>query len=295
VIFDSEKGRRRLQAIVPVFLIASLLQVPAARAEDERPMRSEDVVRMLVRGAETSAVLEAIRTRPAEFDLSPEIQDELQLAGVPDEVIQAMVARMAELAPAPVVTEAEASTAPVATKPMLRISLVGAGSDGRRHKLRVKGHVDARLREAWRLDPAAEGEAIEDLAIYLACRSATHVPDHWRSKSPLGRDFISMPRHRMLDFVSAADREDDDEGAVVIDLPLNLEVALEPGEMHDLSLGLAVRVSGRYYRWTDDVWDELPFDAGGVELRAQIHGDAKGRIDSLEVQFDRSFSVESKD
>ena len=42
------------------------------------------------------------------------------------------------------------------------------------------------------------------LAVVLLCRTATHVPDHWRNQTPLGRDFSSVPRHRLLAFLAGA-------------------------------------------------------------------------------------------
>ena len=50
----------------------SLAEAPAT------PMRTEDVVRMLVTGASTSETVEAIRSRDVDFDLSTEMLDELR-------------------------------------------------------------------------------------------------------------------------------------------------------------------------------------------------------------------------
>jgi len=291
--------KRRIAArlIAVALAIGAAVPFPSAQAGDERPMRSEDVVRMLVGGAQTDELLEAIRTRPAEFDLSPELQEELRLAGVPKGVIRAMLERMAELEPEPTDPVVEGPVDAVDSAPLLRIRLAPADGDRPPQRVRVEGQVNLRLMAAWQLDPAAEGSAFEDLALYLACRSATHVPDHWRSKSPLGRDFISMPRHRLLAFVSATEQRggDGDARGLVLELPPVLEVALEPGELHDLSLGLALQVSGRYYRWIDDVWDELVSGTDGAELRAEIRGAADGRIDALEVRFDRTFTPATDD
>jgi len=62
-------------------------------------MRTEDVVRMLVTGTSTSEAVAAIRSRDVDFNLSEEMLDELRLAGVPDEVIEAMKERQIELHP----------------------------------------------------------------------------------------------------------------------------------------------------------------------------------------------------
>jgi len=247
---------------------------------------------MLVRGVPNEEILIAIRTRPGLFDVSPDMQEELRLAGVSDELIQAMIDRMAELNPAPESTEdpVEELQETAVSVPALRVWLDPQPEDGKPTILRVQGLVNFNLREAWQLDAAAEGTAFEDLALFVVCRTATHVPDHWRSKSPLGRDFVSMPRHRMLLFLTAAeeDREAVADGNLKLELPPSLEIDLSPGEAHDLSLGIALQVAGRYLRWTDDTWDELTLDPAGNEIRAEVQGRRDGQITGLEVRFNRN-------
>ena len=263
-----------------------------APAEEEASMRTEDVVRMLVRGLPAEEIIAAIRTRPALFDVSPDMQEELRLAGVSDEVIQAMADRMVELNPEPVAAEDSGAEAQetVVTEPALRVWLDPQREEDKPSILRVKGVVDFRLRQAWQLDAAAEETPFEDLALYLVCRAATHVPDHWRSKSPMGRDFISMPRHRMLLFLTATEGnlEASEDGTLELELPPSLEIDLLPGESHDLSLGIALQATGRYMRWTDDTWDELLLDPDGSEIRAEIIGGREGQITELEVRFNRN-------
>jgi hypothetical protein len=282
----------RSAALAASFALALALFAPAATNADDAPMRTEDVVRLLVQGSSTEEILSAIRSRPAVFDVSPDMQEELRVAGVSDEIIQAMIERMEELnpPPSPVEEPAAEADAPAPPEPTLRIRLHPGRGDALPAVLRLEGTVDSQLREAWQLDAAAEGTPFEDLAVYLVCRTATHVPDHWRSKSPLGRDFISMPRHRMLVFLTASEQagESPGSGALELKLPGSLDVDLLPGEEHDLSLGIAIQAGGRYLRWTDDTWDELTVDADGSRIHAALSSGSGGRIHGLQVRFDRN-------
>ena len=124
---------------------------------------------------------------------------ELGAAGVPQSVIDAMLERMAELAPAeePVLA-VEPLALPEEAPPSLRILLNPDRKPGKPSLLRISGEVDFQMRRNLDLDRLAEGSEFSDIAIFLACRSPTHVPDHWRSQSALGRDFDRMPRHRLL-------------------------------------------------------------------------------------------------
>ena len=126
-----------------------------------------------------------------------------------------------------------------------------------------------------------------NLAILLACRTADHVPDHWRSKSPVGRDFLSMPRHRLLAFVAGAgpgeaDESDEEQQILELRVPETIEVDLEPGVAHDLTLGVAVEIEGRYYLAVADEWDGLILD-GKRDLAAEVVGGP--RRQRIEVHF----------
>jgi hypothetical protein len=273
-------------------VVAALLCFAAVLASDgegQAPMRNEDVVRMLVRGHNEEAILVAIRSRPAEFDLSPEMQDELRLAGVGEELIRAMAERMVELTPEAEPSAGDAPATPEAPpgRPRLALALAAAGDPDAPAVLRLSGTVDARLRHRWQLDRAAENEPFEDVALFLVCREATHVPDHWRSKSPLGRDFISMPRHRVLTFLSAAEAGGaaGDAALLELELPRRLEVELPEDGMHDLALGIAIQAAGRYLRWTDDVWEAEASRLEQAEMEAEIGSARDGTIEALEVRL----------
>ena len=91
---------RLVSAVSAVLLVAGLVSfVATIDADDDEPLRDEDVVRMLVTGMPVNEIVERIGASRVEFDLSEEMLGELAAAGVPAEVIEAMKARQAELAP----------------------------------------------------------------------------------------------------------------------------------------------------------------------------------------------------
>ena len=222
----------RAIALVVAVLLAAAPELSGAAdpAGDSSPMRNEHVVQMLVGGQSVAAVLAAIEKRPPDFDVSPEMIEELRLAGVPAEVIEAMRRRQAAVAP-PEPAPAEPAATPSLVR--LRVSLEPG-------KLELgTALTDPQRRALEIVDRTAQ---VEDLAVFLGCTTATHVPDHWRSQSPLGRDFGGIPRHQMLAFQPGATR---DGASVVLTLPAALEAQVEPGT-HDLWIGVAARIGGTY-------------------------------------------------
>jgi hypothetical protein len=277
-------SRRRVAfAVAAVIAIAAIVLTPRARPEDEAPLRTEDVVRMLVSGGDPSAIVSEIRSRPVDFDVSEEMLDELRIAGVPPEIIKAMQERHAELHPAEPVAGPRPQVEEFVTDvPLLVIEFdlpVTATDDEREPSppaLYFPGALPAPAAQALQLGDGSEPVEVEGIAIFIACRTAIHVPDYWRSKSPLGRDFVSMPRHRMIAFhggdarLRRADlptdaakrvtRVSDDVGYVRVEIPDLLEAAIDLGEVHDLSFGVAIQVGGRFLRIVSDDRDD--FDIG---------------------------------
>ena len=155
--------------------------------------------------------------------------------------------------------------------------------------LTLRDTVDPPTVEALQLRP--EEQQITDLAIVLACRTADHVPDHWRSQTPLGRDFRFTPRHRLLAFIGGADRtaagktqqmlskvgkvpgEWDslpEVGILELPVPEAIEVELETAVAHDLTLGVAVQIGDRYLMVASDGLDGLVVDEDGSEVVAEL-------------------------
>lgn len=250
------------------------------RAEDDAgsasatPLTNEDVVRMVASGAPESAILEAIRTRPATFDLADDMVDELKLAGVSATIVEAMRRRHEESSP----------PAPLAERPRAgRVKLVvtlNAGAGGRR-TLRVPSWADEDLKEALKLPKESEQREVKDLAIFLACGASEHVPDLWRSKSPLGRDMVAVARHEMLAFVAG----DTPAGkAPRLEVPASIEAEVDDTEPHDLMLGVAARIG--------DHWIQLAVARlAGIKIGAATRP-LEGRIAPAGHAF--AFKVELK-
>lgn len=247
---------------------------------------------MVVSKRPVREILEAIRSRNVSFDVSEEIEAELRIAGVPEEVIQAMRERQAQMNP-PAPTQAPSSipegTASILVtfKPQL---------------LWFPGRAEEGMARDLQLGSSPEDRAIKDIAVFLACVVPDHVPDHWRSQSPLGRDFVSMPRHEMLAFQAGAARVGPEEvpravraalcppradeaaaGWLRLELPRELVATIEPGLEHDLLLGVAVLVGDRYLKVGETRKLHVVASGPGLDLPAKVvQGKAARNVVDLE-------------
>lgn len=255
---------------------ASVCTSATAQAASNDTMTLEDVVQLFVQGTSADELIRRIETSQVDFDLQEDMLDELRLAGLPEKLIEAMQRRQLELHPPPQpADDVDGDTETTPTNALtVRLDLHGAtkirdGEDDRGLRLFDVVPQDT-LKILGVRDPAAR---ISDIAIYVACLSATHVPDHWRGQSPLGRDFNSVTRHKMLAFHGGAVAQNPGEakqsvlarmlgGAAVPDVdgwsvlnlavPEQLTAPLDAAEGHDLSVGVAIRLDGRYYRIVSD-------------------------------------------
>ena len=257
-------------------LLLALTFVPsAALAGEDETMSLEDVVRLFVEGSSPDDLIRRIDNSQVDFDLAEEMLEELRRAGLAEEVIQAMQRRQRELHPPPTPEVDPTDVEPGQQAGLIvRLTLQG-GTEIRKADLdrgmRVADLVPPEtLNELGIKDPEAR---ITNVAVYVACHASTHVPDHWRGKTPLGRDFHSVTRHKMLAFHSEATTENADEAdqardkrAVLnLELPEQLEIELDPADEHDLSVGVAVQIDGRYYRVvSDETEDFVPAEHGGT-------------------------------
>lgn len=243
------------------------------------PLTEEEVVRMFAAGQPTAVILDEIGRRPQHFVLDGEILEELRAAGLPPQIIEAMRARKAEAESGARSTAATPEASQEARAP-LHILLNPERRPGKPERLLGAGKVGFELGRALGLEPALVGSDFEDLAIVLACLSPTHVPDHWRSTSPLGRDFGRMPRHEVLSFHAGALRV---EHTLELEIPASLEALLDPGAAHDLLLGVAAQIGGRFYLLDHDVWkDVLPRQVPA--LRATISAGRSGNLAEIDVR-----------
>ena len=242
----------------------------------------EDVVRMHVTGIDAETIVEQIRSSGGSFELDDEMVVELRAAGLPSAVIEAMLAT----SPAPEIVEEP--PAPEFQGSPLRILLNPARDPTKPERLRMSVRIGPELKNALGLHRSTEGGWIQDVAIFVACLSSTHVPDHWRTKSPLGRDFDRMPRHAQLLFVGDAKRDENKDGTLQLELeiPETLEVELESATPHDLMLGVAVRIDDRYYLIASDRRDVAVSDVP-LALRATItSGRRNVALEQIEVHFE---------
>lgn len=244
-----------------------------AAVESPVPLRNEDVVRMLVAGQRAEQVIEAIRSREVDFDLSDEMMDELRLAGVPGPVIQAMRERQAETEASRAEESASVETEAGAGEesPALTVELPSApfteDSEEPVRALFFPTTLDDRAAQRLQLGNRDEDRAVTSIAIFVACITPEHVPDHWRSKSSLGRDFVSIPRHRLLAFfpggsevaygdlprpirkrlnVAFPSLRKGNMRFLQLDLPERLEAGVDRGAAHHILLGTAIQAGGRY-------------------------------------------------
>ena len=221
---------------------AALAAVTLAGVLEAATLTLEDVVRLHVSGLGDTALIERIRAAQVDFDLSDPMLAELRAAGLSETVIAAMIERQNALHPPPPPAPAEPEAQAPAEGATLALHVRG-GSAGK------VGPLELRVAPA--APPGAAGKApagtIDDAALWVACVDPTHVPDHWRMESALGRDFEAVPRHRMLHFLSGAKSEGAaGSGPLRLAIPETIEVRLDPGDAHRIVVGVAVRLGGRW-------------------------------------------------
>ena len=251
-------------------LVAAICFSPTLHAADDDTMTLEDVVRLFVQGSSTEELIQRIQSSQVDFDLADEMLEELRLAGLSEKVIETMVQRQRELHP-PATPEVEIAPEEIEQQPGLtfRVTLQGGTkyrSGDLDRGMRVSDLVPAETLEQLGVrDPEAR---ITSVAFYVSCHASTHVPDHWRGHSPLGRDFHSVTRHKMLVFHTEATAEDTGTAAeddpqrretsvLVLTLPEQLVAEMDPTAEHDLSAGVAVEIGGRYYRVVSDETEDF--------------------------------------
>jgi len=282
-------ARRRGSWFVPLAVALGT----ALSAAAEPPMRNEDVVRLLVAGATPAAVIERIRAREVEFDLADEMLEELRIAGVPNEVVAAMRERQAATHPAAPAAGAapsdDATTAPGAADPevdatagrVVRVSVAFRGQEGADTIApRLPAAVADDLARQLEIGPEPEARRVGAAAWVIACVEPTHVPDRWRSQSPLGRDFLFAPRHRILAFVESVSDPTDAGSAppetfgprdrVAVDLSGRFE-ATASGTGHRFVVGVAVMVGERWYLLRSVALPAAGDDSGPIDVRLAVN------------------------
>jgi len=239
----------------PAWLAVIVLVALGCALAAEPPLTNEEIVRRVAEGETEASLLESIRTRPPAFALDDEMIEELSLAGVPGSVIAAMKAREAELSPA------------LPPPERLRPGRVRLIVELDRRTLRVPDYANEDLKDRLDLPKEVASRRVDDLAVFLACGSAVHIPDQWRSKTPLGRDLTGAPRHEMLAFVAG----DTPSGSSPrLKLPDRIEAEVDDLEPHDLILGVAARIGDRWVLLASARLEKRKVAADDAPLAARI-------------------------
>ncbi len=293
----------RLAMGTATILLAGLAWFAHGGSDPATALSEEDVVRLFVQGMPTAELVRKIESAPGNYDLSDEMVEELRIAGIPEGVLEAMIRRQAEMHS--IVDTAEPPVEPAAPRLIVRLNPDWKASrDKPLPTLLALDVVDPDL--AQRLGLRSSDVPITDLGIAVFCRTADHVPDHWRSKSPLGRDFENSARHRMLVFISGADSTPAsklrntmsklfmtpgvrdsiaDLNVLKLEIPKQLAIELEPGIAHDLTLGIVLNIGGRNYLTLADERDSVVLDeTKPTTIAAVLRGSSKNPL-SARVKF----------
>jgi len=132
---------------------------------------------------------------------------------------------------------------PAERAPRGTVRLVVDLNGGSSRTLHAPNFADEEVKRQLQLSREISEREIKDLAVFLACTTAEHVPDQWRQKSPLGRDMNASLRHEMLAFVAG----DTPAGKKPrLKLPERLEADVDDVEAHALVLGVAARIGDRW-------------------------------------------------
>ena len=250
-----------LVATVALFtLLAAAEGGDGATIPPAPPLTNEDIVRMVVSGKAESEILEAIRTHKEAFDVADDMVSELKLAGVSASIVAVMAHRHAENAPPALPAERPTrGRTPV-------VVVLNPGAAGL-NTLKVPAWADEDVKTRLKLPKENEQREVKDLAVFLACTSPEHIPDLWRSKTPLGRDMVAVSRHEMLAFVAG----DTPAGKKPrLTLPARIEAEITDGEPHDLILGVAARIGDRWVQLAAGSLPKTTIGAGQKPLLGRI-------------------------
>ena len=266
--------------------MAALLALSAAAASapappGPRPLTNEDIVRLVMTGVSEASIRARIDERPVEFDLAPDMVQELRVAGVSPGLLEAMRRRQAAM-PKPAALPAGPEPAPAPAGPSGTLEVIfnpppaGSGPEaaGSRPRHPSEGSIFA-LRRLPRGVPREGGMEVgetTDLAMAILCTTGEHVPDHWDTKSPLA----NAPRHERLLFQPGAS-PDTVKGFDVLYLDLRPSYRVEvPEGDHNLLVAAAAKQAG------SGTWRLLAAAAARVSVRAgrttRITMQAKSRI-----------------
>ncbi len=260
----------RWQTGLLLLLLLTLTSAPPLRSTEgdpegpsEAPLTNEDVVRMVAQARPEVEMLRIIAASKVDFDLDPDVVVEMRRAGVPEKILRAMRQRQTEAggrsAPPPVPPLRAAGSVELIFLPMEE----GVGARGKPSFSLIRRTP----RWASRQLAMPEKAEVEELAIFLLCSSAEHVPDHWSGRTPL-KNFV---RHELLVF-RAGSHPGKLKGFEVLflDLPASLHIPVPEG-IHSLVVGVAGKTGPDWHVAASD-------DQRGVEV-------STGKTTRIEVRL----------
>jgi len=265
----------------PIIAAAAAAALPppvAAPPAAAAPLTNEDIVRLVVHGTAESVIVREIATRPPDFDLDPGVVAELVRVGVSRTIIEAMRRRQIDAGgrPPPGAPAAPGSsmsapppTADPADQGIVVVAFAPApGGDAPAEIFAIA----ARPKGAPRPDDGEIG-LVTDLALVLACTTATHVPDHWDTRTPLE----GAPRHEMLLFHPGSHhRNQHGFDLLVLDRDEPAPIRLAAGR-HALIAGLAGRHGSGAWRLIASDGEAIDVAAGAtVRLRLDARSALRG-------------------
>ena len=254
-----------------LLFLAALCGVAASRPAGSAPLTNEDVVRMVMTGTPETQVLAAIDSRPADFDLSIEMLQELRQAGVNGRILEAMRRRQAAMPRA----EPTATPAPAAGRTgSIRVEFDAGSRDGSPSE-----HSAIALKRLPGGAPRRGGVEVgemTDMALAILCTTADHVPDHWDTRSPLQ----GAPRHELLLFRpgSATEKVKGHE-VLYLDHPAAYEVQVPEGTHNIVVAAVGKQAGSGTWRLLESDGARLTVLPGRttrvvLEVRSRIRGSA---------------------
>ena len=213
-------------------MILAALLLAAAVAAADTPMTDDEVVRRLSAGESMDAVLADVQRRPPAFDVSEDMLAELRSAGVPEALLNAMIARAAAAPP-----KEEPPAPPAAPAPMTELRLTAT-----KLVVAVSRRLDPQLIAELEL-PAGALEA-DALALAVFCTTHGH-DDPGVLRWPEGRVPKGFADGRLLAFFPAT--EGSGSGSKLrVALPDPMVIPLSAGVSHDLVVAALLRAGSTW-------------------------------------------------
>jgi len=280
----------------PLLILLLAFGALLTQAQSSPALTVNEIVQMYASGLPARELRDRIgRAEQVAFDLSDEMIHELREAGLPEELIVAMIERQAhdERKRRALASETEADAPPQGSAGSLTIRLNPRVTNPKKRRLRAYDQHDPRHDRRFQTG----NNRYVDLGLFVACTTPDHVPDHWRLHTPLVNTFMPVPRHRLLTFVGGATwrrsslferfgrasndggdnqtvtvpvADRDRLGLLELRIPSVLEVTLTRGIPHDLVFGLAVATDDGFTAWALIERPDLVLDDVAMELEAEV-------------------------